>query len=121
MNPIDDQVGDVLVGGMQREIDEELAVVGPLDLRVAGFLNDDTTPVGSVHFGLVAVAHANEAEVAIRETDKMDGRFVAEGELRRLHAEDPARFETWSAMIVDQLDAVLGSKLRVEQALGARA
>ncbi len=110
---------DVLLEGLRRELDEELAVQGPLDVRVAGFLNDDSTDVGAVHYGLVAVADAKAANVSIRETEMMEGRFVSRAELLALHRAQRERFETWSALLLDQLDAVLAAELPLGEALGA--
>ncbi len=126
INPIDSSdaggtgtVKDVLLEGLRRELDEELDVRGRLVLRAAGFLNDDATDVGAVHFGLVAVADAREAEVTIRETELMEGRFVARAELLELHRRERARFETWSSLLLDQLDAVLAADLSLEDGFAA--
>jgi predicted NUDIX family phosphoesterase len=110
---------DVLLEGLRRELDEELSVNGPLDVRVAGFLNDDSTDVGAVHYGLVAVADARAATVAIRETEMMEGRFMPRAELLALHRTERARFETWSALLLDQLDQVLAAELPLGEALAA--
>lgn len=114
INPVD-SVGepgagaprDVVAEGLRRELDEELHVRGPLEVRPAGFLNDDSTDVGAVHFGLVAVADAAQAEVSIRETELMDGRFVARAALRELCRRERDRFETWSSLLIDELDSLL--------------
>jgi predicted NUDIX family phosphoesterase len=122
VNPVDGDGGstaDLLLQGLRRELTEELDVRGRLDLRAAGFLNDDSTDVGAVHFGLVAVADAREAEVAIRETELMDGRFVPRAELLELHRSQRARFETWSSLLIDQLDLVLAAELPLEEAFAA--
>jgi predicted NUDIX family phosphoesterase len=121
VNPVDGESerGDVLLGGLRRELDEELAVRGRLELRAAGFLNDDSTDVGAVHFGLVAVADAEGAAVEIREQETMDGRFVTRAELLALHRDQRARFETWSSLLLDQLDAVLAADLPLEDAFAA--
>ena len=124
VNPVDrndETGGDPLFDGLKRELEEELTVTGPIELRAAGFLNDDSTDVGSVHFGLVAVADARRAEVAIRETELMSGRFVATGELRDLCRRERARFETWSSLLIDRLDDVLASDLSLEEVFAARA
>lgn len=120
INPVDGQGAQVLDQGLRRELEEELALSAIPVVRVAGFLNDDASDVGAVHFGLVAVADATGIEVAIRETEMMEGRFVPRDELTRLHQEERARFETWSALLLDRLDEVLAADLPIEQALGAR-
>ena len=60
-----------------------------------GLLNDDTTPVGAVHVGIVFVADAAGRPVAIRETDKLEGAFATTAEVaavRRRHGDlEPAR------------------------------
>jgi predicted NUDIX family phosphoesterase len=120
VNPVDTE-GDPLFAGMKRELEEELAVTGPIELRAAGFLNDDSTDVGAVHYGLVAVADARRAEVAIRETELMSGRFVPKAELLDLCRRERARFETWSSLLIDRLDDVLASDLSLEEVFAARA
>ncbi len=110
---------DVVLEGLKRELEEELDVKGPLDVRAAGFLNDDATDVGAVHYGLVAVADARNATVAIRETELMEGRFVTRSELQELHRTQRERFETWSSLLIDQLDAVLAADLPLAEAFRA--
>jgi len=121
INPVDGDGsgGDVLQEGLRRELDEELSVQGALDVRAAGFLNDDSTDVGAVHYGLVAVADARAATVSIKETEMMEGRFVARAELLELHRTQRDRFETWSSLLLDQLDAVLAADLPLADALTA--
>ena len=40
---------------VKREVCEELTVQGPFDARPVGLINDDSTEVGRVHFGIVHV------------------------------------------------------------------
>ncbi|MSR47724.1 MAG: hypothetical protein EXS13_11795 [Planctomycetes bacterium] len=110
---------DVLIEGLRRELDEELSVDGTLDIRIAGFLNDDSTDVGAVHYGLVAVADAGQAEVSIRETEMMDGRFVPRAQLQDLARTQRERFETWSSLLLDQFEAVLAADLPLSDTLAA--
>ena len=93
--------------GLRREVEEELHVDGPWEARTVGLLNDDSTDVGSVHVGLVAVART-EADVRVRETHALEGGFVPLDEVRRLLAEERETFETWSALVLDRLDDIPG-------------
>ena len=96
LNPGD---GDVL-GGLRREWREEvLADFEPAFVPV-GLLNDDTTPVGSVHLGLVFTADAGGRPVAIRETDKLTGSFEPADAVRAVRDD----LETWSRIAFDALD-----------------
>ncbi|MCA8951311.1 MAG: hypothetical protein KDE27_17520 [Planctomycetes bacterium] len=93
---------------LRRELDEELtlppaaATVRP---RFVGVLNDDATPVGAVHAGLVYLLDLPGpfAEIAksaaVRETSKMRGGFGSLVELANLW-QTPSRFESWSQFLI---------------------
>lgn len=88
-----------VMDGLQKELEEEVNVSGDYDLTFAGVLNDDTTDVGSVHLGLVYLLDAHERNVAIRETDKMTGRWADVTEL----AAAREAMESWSEIVFDAL------------------
>lgn len=87
-----------LFDGLQKELEEEVEVVGDYDLTFVGILNDDTTDVGRVHLGAVYVLDAHEGNVNVRETEKMSGRWVPREELTQ-HRET---METWSQIVYDE-------------------
>jgi predicted NUDIX family phosphoesterase len=95
----------LLETGTRRELEEELAIEGRFELRRAGLMNDDSNPVGAVHLGLVQVAFL-QGDAVVRERDLLEGRFVRPAELRRLSA-DGAPLETWSALLLGHLEALL--------------
>ena len=86
-----------LVGGLTREWTEELDAAFIPEFHFVGLLNDDETDVGRVHLGVVFQADAAGRPVAVRETDKLEGRFVAPAEA--LAVRD--RMETWSQLAFD--------------------
>ena len=86
-----------LFDGLQKELEEEVDVAGDYDLSFVGILNDDTTDVGRVHMGAVYVLDAHDGNVAVRETEKMTGRWVPRAELAG-HRE---AMETWSQIVYD--------------------
>jgi predicted NUDIX family phosphoesterase len=87
------------VAGLLREWREELDAEWLPEPVPLGLLNDDTTPVGRVHLGLVYQAEAHGRSVAIRETDKLSGSFVERGDVLAVHE----RLETWSQLLFDHL------------------
>ena len=95
LNPGD---GDV-AGGLRREWTEEVAADFVPDFVPVGLLNDDTTPVGAVHVGVVFVADAEGRAVAIRETDKLAGSFATTAETAAVRD----AMETWSRLVFDAL------------------
>lgn len=98
LNPVDEGE-DPLMVGLAREWSEELEADWVPDYRLVGLLNDDSNPVGSVHLGVVFEVQADGRPVAVRETDKLSGRFASVGEVRA--AWD--RLETWSQLVAGEV------------------
>jgi predicted NUDIX family phosphoesterase len=96
LNPGD---GDV-IGGLRREWREELDAGFEPEFRPLGLLNDDTDPVGQVHLGVVFQADAAGREVGVRETDKLEGRFVDAAGVEAVRD----GLETWSRLVFDALE-----------------
>jgi predicted NUDIX family phosphoesterase len=92
-----------LLGGLRREWHEELVADFVPAFRLVALLNDDTTPVGTVHLGAVYLADAGGRPVAIRETDKLTGSFVEPGGIAAVRDE----METWSALVFDFLETAI--------------
>ncbi|HEV8658769.1 MAG TPA: NUDIX domain-containing protein [Thermoanaerobaculia bacterium] len=90
-----------VLGGLQKELEEEVGVDGDYEVSFVGILNDDTTDVGRVHLGAVYVLDAATPSVTIRETDKMSGSWIGRAELASIRE----RMETWSQIVYDGLIA----------------
>jgi predicted NUDIX family phosphoesterase len=87
--------GDVdVIGGLRREWREELDADWEPAFEPVALLNDDTTEVGAVHLGVIFVADAAGRPVAVRETEKLEGRFAQTTEVDAV----ADRLETWSAL-----------------------
>ncbi|MBI1854000.1 MAG: hypothetical protein HYR85_26985 [Planctomycetes bacterium] len=110
INPVD--VGpdaDVLDAGSQRELLEELRFETGFRREVIGIINDESTSVGSVHFGIVYRVRAENRDVSVRETDQMGGGFRPLAEMRQTFERERPRFETWSSLILDRIDDALAA------------
>ena len=84
---------------LRRELDEEVAIGCPGTLRRIGLINDDSTPVGEVHLGVIHVYELDRPEVTPREDGLTDASFVTMDELQA----DFDRLETWSQIAWKQL------------------
>lgn len=84
---------------LRRELDEEVAVDSPGTLRMVGLINDDATPVGRVHLGVVHLYELDRPAVSSREDALADGGFVRLDALRA----DRDQFESWSQICLDGL------------------
>ena len=97
VNPED---GDVL-GGLEREWQEEIDADFTPDFEPIGLLNDDDNAVGAVHLGLVFEADAAGRPVGIRETEKLSGKFVTMADIGAV----AEKLETWSLLLYEFLAA----------------
>ncbi len=98
LNPVDEGK-DPLADGLRREWSEELVADWEPEFRLVGLLNDDSNLVGSVHLGVVFEVQADGRAVAVRERDKLTGRFATVAEVRATSE----RMETWSRLVADHL------------------
>jgi predicted NUDIX family phosphoesterase len=82
---------------VRRELHEELLIDADLATRVVALINDDSTPVGQVHFGVVHVCELGDEHVSRGEPCITDLRFLTLEELR----ERRDAMETWSQLSLD--------------------
>src|SRR5215469_12430441 len=78
--------------GLLRELEEEVFLNTTYTERILGLINDDRTPVGQVHLGIVHVLDLTEPKVRHRDEALAEGAFAPLEQLRRQRQE----FETWS-------------------------
>jgi len=83
---------------MFREVAEEVRLETKYTERCVGLINDDTTPVGQVHLGIVHVFDLEEPKVESREQALIRSGFAALSALRQHRLE----FETWSQFLLNE-------------------
>ena len=84
--------GRVFEEGMRRELEEEVEIDTPYRSSCVGMINDDQTPVGSVHLGMVYLFDVERPAVKPRESEIIECGFRPVGEILA----DLDGFETWS-------------------------
>jgi predicted NUDIX family phosphoesterase len=94
-----DAGGDAYTAGMLRELHEEVLIGTHTAGEPSGFINDDSTPVGAVHLGVVHVFELHEPTVTAREAAIADAAFASVAELLATKDE----FETWSQFVLAML------------------
>ena len=85
--------------GMLREVSEEVRIDTTYREVLFGFINDDSTPVGQVHLGIVHLFELAEPKVQRRELDLTNAGFAPIAEL----AAKKGAFETWSQFVLAEL------------------
>jgi predicted NUDIX family phosphoesterase len=82
---------------MRRELDEEVALASSGRVRRVGLINDDATPVGRVHLGVVHLFELERPGVVPREEGLAEAEFLALPYVWTIRHE----FETWSQICID--------------------
>ena len=88
--------------GMRRELLEEVAI-DEVNESVVAVINDDSTDVGYVHFGVVHIMRVANENVAGRRSGIVAPEFVPIVEA----VKDAAGYESWSRFCLEQLDLLL--------------
>lgn len=87
---------------LQRELDEEVSIGSPGRLRRVGLINDDATPVGQVHLGVVHLYELERPDVSPREEGLAEPGFEPWSALLQRRGE----FETWSQFCLEALSRI---------------
>jgi predicted NUDIX family phosphoesterase len=88
--------------GMRRELLEEVDIDEVADTAVA-VINDDSTEVGYVHFGVVHVVRVQDERIVGRRSGIVAPEFVPIADV----VKDPAGYESWSRFCLENLEALL--------------
>jgi len=88
--------------GMRRELMEEAGLDAGNGPAVAA-INDDSTEVGCVHFGIVHVMRVPGESVAARCSGVVGPEFIPMADA----VKDPAGYESWSRFCLEHLDLLL--------------
>lgn len=92
INPVDEtDRKNVLMHGLERELDEEVDIEHRGQLVPRGLINDDSNGVGAVHLGLCFTMEV-EGQVAVKETEKLTGAWMSIEELKAEYE----NMETWT-------------------------
>jgi predicted NUDIX family phosphoesterase len=89
---------DAYRAGMLRELAEEVELGTSFRERCVGLINDDRTPVGQVHLGIVHVLELELPVARCREAALIESGFAEVAELREWFDE----FETWSQFLLER-------------------
>jgi len=90
---------DAYESAMRREIDEEVEVACPGQISRVGLINDDSTPVGQVHLGVVHLFELERPHVTAREVGLAEAGFLPLSSVFLIRHE----FETWSQICIDSV------------------
>ena len=87
---------------VQRELHEELKMDGVFNTRIVALLNDDSTSVGQVHFGIVHHCTLTGKNVSKGEASLTGLAFLTFDQLLKRRDQ----MESWSQFCLDQLEKI---------------
>jgi len=102
--------------GMRRELMEEVAIDHADEAPVA-VINDDSTDVGSVHFGVVHVMSVPDESVAGQRSGILGPEFIPIADA----VKDLSIYESWSRFCLEHIDALLAKAAAAGVQLPERA
>jgi len=88
--------------GMRRELKEEVEIEAA-DAPAVAVLNDDSTDVGYVHFGIVHIVQVPNEAVAGHRKGIVAPEFISIQEAVR----KSSQYESWSSLCLQQMNALL--------------
>lgn len=88
--------------GMRRELMEEVAI-DEINETAVGLINDDSTEVGYVHFGVVHILRVTSEDVAGEDSGIVAPEFISIAEAMK----DPESYESWSRFCLQNLEMLL--------------
>jgi len=87
-----------LLKAMMRELREEVFMSSYPIPRFVGYINDDSDSIGSVHFGLVAIAETSAEVKTVESEGLLSGRFYDVEEVYSLMSDPKVSIESWTRL-----------------------
>jgi len=97
-NEAADGCGDIIIGGMLRELNEEVTVSYLKGPKFCGIINNNSNDVGRVHLGLAFMLETESAYFNVNEPEKMEAEWVSQKNLTEYLGE----MEIWSIIIINR-------------------
>jgi predicted NUDIX family phosphoesterase len=102
---IEKEDGDIgqnsYIKGLWRELKEEVGIDPSNNIKLLGFINDDSNDVGKVHLGIVHLYQLETSDLESKELNLTDCKFSSISKIK----EEEESFETWSRLLIPFLES----------------
>lgn len=88
---------NVVIGGMLRELFEEVNIDCPYRYDFLGVINDNSTEVNTVHAGVCYVISLEDKKCYVNETEKMHGFWINKNDIGQY----VDKLEGWSKILIN--------------------
>ena len=110
IDKIDVENGDPIRASLARELSEEVKIQTYDEPVILGYINDDETEVGSVHFGLLYLVMTSDRSVRPADAEIAWGGFMSIPQLEEIYMSSEASVESWSEISLTPLKEALAKK-----------
>ncbi len=107
IDKIDTESSNPINASVLRELSEEVELGGKAVPKVLGYINDDATEVGSVHFGIVNIFETDSKAVKPKDDEIDNGGMRSIEELEKICASPEFKVEEWSKISLEPLKQYL--------------
>ncbi len=105
---IEEETKDPIYTSLLREVEEEITMNGSvIDIKVLGYINDDSDEVGKVHFGILYIVETDSTEIKPKDPEINIGELKPISDLENICASNELVVEGWSEIALDPLKRYL--------------
>ncbi len=108
IDKVDSEDQEPILTSLLREIEEEVEIDGFDEPKILGYINDDETEVGAVHFGLLYLIETDSKKVKPKDKEISWGGFMSYDQLEEICMLDDKNVETWSEISLEPIRRTLG-------------
>ena len=107
IDKIDLEDDNPIHASLKREIAEEIIIERDFNPKIIGYINDDETPVGQVHFGILYLIEIESEKIEPNDSEIARGAFMTIEELEELSFSPEITVEEWSLIALSPLRGIL--------------
>lgn len=109
IDKIDTDSKNPINASVLRELDEEVEMGKKVKPKILGYINDDLTDVGRVHFGIVNIFETDSKAVKPKDDEIDNGAMRSIAELEKICSSPTFTVEEWSKIALGPLKLYLES------------
>lgn len=104
IDKVDEEGDNPIKTSMTRELQEEVSLEGDLEeVKVLGYINDDSDSVGRVHFGILYLVRVN-GKVSAKDSEVTNGKMRSIDDLIEIVEDSKNKVEEWSKITLKALE-----------------
>lgn len=114
IDKVDSDEADPILTSLHREINEEVEMDEYDEPILLGYINDDQTEVGSVHFGMLYLIQTSSKKIRPKDKEISWGGFMAYDQLEEICMINDCNVESWSEISLEPIRRTLGLDESIE-------